>query len=181
MKILIIIDMLNGFCRKGYPLSLPDSTVEIEKYIANRSIDTCQQGGKVIFVCDSHSLTDPEIGAPYPPHCMKDTIEAEIIDELKPLAEKSIVLTKNTLSIFLNTGLEKLLQEFHPTEVEVSGVCTDICDLFAVYELRIRGYNVFVSPNGVLPWRLINKMNILITLKIDLVLRQTNSLLSYCY
>lgn len=151
MKVLIIIDMLNGFCRKGYPLSLPDSTADIEKYIAARITETTKQGGKVIFVCDSHSLTDPEIGNPYPPHCMKGTVEAEIIDELKPLADKSIVLTKNTLSIFLNTGLEKLLQEFKPTEVEVTGVCTDICDLFAVYELRIRGYNVFVSHKGVLP------------------------------
>jgi nicotinamidase-related amidase len=36
-------------------------------------------------------------------------------------------------------------------EIEITGVCTDICDLFAVYELRIRGYNVFVSKQGVLP------------------------------
>lgn len=151
MKVLIIIDMLNGFCRKGYPLSLPDSTADIEKYIYTKIIEIHQQGGKVIFVCDNHSLNDPEIGKPYPPHCMQGTVEAEIIEELKPLAEKSVVLTKNTLSIFLNTGLEKYLQEYKPTEVELTGVCTDICDLFAVYELRIRGYNVFVSQNGVLP------------------------------
>ena len=151
MKVLIIIDLLNGFCRKGYPLSLPDTTADIEKYIATRITETNNQGGKVIFVCDSHSLTDPEIGNPYPPHCMKGTVEAEIIDELKPLADKSIILKKNTLSIFLNTGLEIFLQEFKPTEVEITGVCTDICDLFAVYELRIRGYNVFVSQKGVLP------------------------------
>ncbi|MBK9271927.1 MAG: cysteine hydrolase [Saprospiraceae bacterium] len=151
MKVLIIIDMLKGFCRKGFPLSLPDSTADIENYIASKISETHQQGGKVIFVCDSHSLTDPEIGNPYPPHCMTGTVEAEIIDELKLLADKSIVLTKHTLSIFLNTGLEKYLREFKPTEVELTGVCTDICDLFAVYELRIRGYNVFVSSKGVLP------------------------------
>lgn len=151
MKVLIIIDMLNGFCRGGFPLSLSVSTADIEKYIAAKINETHEQGGKVIFVCDNHSLTDPEIGNPYPPHCMTGTIEAEIIDELKPLADKSIVLTKHTLSIFLNTGLEKYLQEFNPTEVELTGLCTDICDLFAVYELRIRGYNVFVSYQGVLP------------------------------
>ncbi len=151
MKVLIIIDMLNGFCREGFHLSLPDSTADIEKYIATRINETHQHGGKVIFVCDSHSLADPEIGNPYPPHCMKGSIEAEIIQELKPFANKSIILTKKTLSIFLNTGLEKYLQEFKPTEVELTGVCTDICDLFAVYELRIRGYNVFVSSQGVLP------------------------------
>ena len=151
MKILIVIDMLNGFCRKGYPLSLPDSTTGIEKYIASRIEQTFREGGRVIFLCDNHSLTDPEIGNPYPPHCMKGTVEAEIIDKLKPLAEKSIILKKNTLSIFLNTGLDKLLKKFKPTEVEVTGVCTDIVDLFAVYELRIRGYNVYISTEGVLP------------------------------
>jgi nicotinamidase-related amidase len=150
MKILIIIDMLNGFCRKGYPLSLPDSTASIEKYIASRINILTKEGGKVIFICDSHSLADPEIGNPYPPHCMKGTEETEIIDELKPYTKKATVLIKNTLSIFLNTGLEKILKKFKPIEVEVSGVCTDICDLFAVYELRIRGYNVFVSNQGVL-------------------------------
>lgn len=150
MKILIIIDMLNGFCRKGYPLSLPNSTAGIEKYIASRINIFIKKRGKVIFICDSHSLVDPEIGNPYPPHCMKGTEEAEIIDELKPFANTATVLTKNTLSIFLNTGLEKILEELKPIEVEISGVCTDICDLFAAYELRIRGYNVFISNQGVL-------------------------------
>jgi len=151
MKVLIVIDMLNGFCRQGYPLSLPDSTRNIEKYILSKGEEILKENGKVIFVCDSHSMSDPEIGNPYPPHCMKGTVEAEIVDELKPLVNKATVLTKNTLSIFLNTQLEKILKELKPEVAEVSGVCTDICDLFAVYELRIRGYNVFVSPKGVLP------------------------------
>jgi nicotinamidase-related amidase len=151
MKVLIVIDMLKGFCRQGYPLSLPDSTAGIEKYILSKGEEIFKENGKVIFICDSHSMTDPEIGNPYPPHCMKGTVEAEIVDELKPLAGKATVLTKNTLSIFLNTKLEKILEELKPVVVEVSGVCTDICDLFAVYELRIRGYNVFVSNKGVLP------------------------------
>ncbi|MCH8902868.1 MAG: cysteine hydrolase [Bacteroidetes bacterium] len=152
MKVLIVIDMLNGFCRKGYPLSLANTTKPIEIYITNRIKEITVQGGKVIFICDSHSLTDPEIENPYPPHCMTGTIEAEIIDELKPLVDESIALTKNTLSIFLNTGLEDQLRKFKASEVEVTGVCTDICDLFAVYELRIRGYKVFVSSKGVLPF-----------------------------
>ncbi len=150
MKILIIIDMLNGFCRKGYPLSLPASTSDIENYIAARISEVLNENGKVIFVCDSHSPTDPEIGNPYPPHCMEGTIEAEIVDTLKPFADKAIVLKKNTLSIFLNTDLEHILNESKPAQIEVAGVCADICDLFAVYELRIRGYTVSVSQQGVL-------------------------------
>lgn len=150
MKVLLVIDLLNGFCRKGYPLSLPESTAAVEEYAAIRIKQIQQERGKVIFIGDSHSMSDPEIGHPYKPHCLEGTEEAEIVDTLKPLAEKSIVLKKNTLSIFLNTGLDKLLKRFKPSEVEVIGVCTDLSDLFALFELKVRGYNVFISPEGVL-------------------------------
>lgn len=151
MKVLIIIDMLNGFCRKGYPLSLENSTKNIEKYISERIKKTMKEKGNVIFICDSHRMTDPEIGNPYPPHCMEGTEEAKIIDSLIQYTDKSIVLTKHTLSIILDTGLEQILKKLKPKEIEITGVCTDICNLFAVYELRIRSYNVFVSNKGVLP------------------------------
>jgi nicotinamidase/pyrazinamidase len=151
MKTLIIIDMLKGFCRGGYPLSLSQSTQSIEKYIALRIEETFREQGKIIFICDNHTNKDPEIGNPYPSHCIKGTIESEIIDELKPYTAKATVLTKNTLSIFYKTSLDKLLNEYNPLEVEITGVCTDISVLFAVFEMRIRGYNVFVSQHGVLP------------------------------
>jgi len=150
MKILIIIDMLNGFCRKGYPLSLPAPTSGIENYIAARISEVLDENGKVIFACDSHSQADPEIGNPYPPHCMEGSIEAEIVDTLKAFADKAIVLKKSTLSIFLNTGLEKILNELKPAQIEVADVCADISVLFSVYELRIHGYAVHVSQKGVL-------------------------------
>ncbi|MDP1728462.1 MAG: isochorismatase family cysteine hydrolase [Bacteroidota bacterium] len=151
MKVLLVIDLLKGFCRKGYPLSLADSTLVMENYIINRIEKYFAASDKVIFVCDNHSISDPEINNPYPPHCMHGSTESEIVDELESYATKSTVLYKNTLSIFLNTGLEEILKKLKPTEIEVTGVCTEICDLFAVFELRIRGYNVFISSKGVLP------------------------------
>ena len=38
MKVLIVVDMLKGFCRPGYPLSLPQSTGDIEKYILSPNL-----------------------------------------------------------------------------------------------------------------------------------------------
>lgn len=151
MKVLLIIDMLNGFCRKGFPLSLENSTENIEGYISKRIEETIKEKGKVVFICDSHKMTDPEINNPYPPHCMEGSEEAEIVNTLIKYADKSMILKKHTLSIIFNTGLEKILNKLKPTEIEIAGVCTDICDLFAVYELRTRGFNVFVSNQGVLP------------------------------
>jgi nicotinamidase-related amidase len=143
--------MLNGFCREGYPLSLPDYNPNIEIYIKKRIEEFIENGDKVIFVCDNHSHSDPEINNPYPPHCMKGSDEAEIIDSLAEYKKKAIIISKHTLSIMYQTGLEAILQELNPEQIELTGVCTDICDLFAVYELRIRNYNVIVSEQGVLP------------------------------
>lgn len=151
MKILLIIDMLNGFCRKGNPLSLPDSTANIGQEIKSRILSYRENKDSYFFICDSHSLSDPEINNPYPPHCIKGTVEAEIIDSLDQYANKDNTLTKNTLSITYNTKLIERFEELEATEIEITGVCTDICVLFAVYELRIRGYKVTVNSKCVLP------------------------------
>lgn len=158
MKLLIIIDMLNGFCSKRNPLSLPNSTLQIENVIEKRIIDFKENDNKVIFICDSHSLSDLEIDNPYPPHCLANSKEAEIIDSLKKYSNSDNTITKNTLSIILNTQLLERLETIKPIEIEVTGVCTDICVLFAVYELKIRGYNVVVNSNGVLPLKAENQV-----------------------
>ena len=152
MKILIIIDMLNGFCREGYNLSLQEYNADIEIYIKKQIEKYLSNGDKIIFICDNHKLSDPEINDPYPPHCMEGTAEAEIIDTLSDYKNDAYrIIPKHTLSIMYKTELESILQELNPDEIELVGVCTDICDLFAVYELRIRGYKVIVSEQGVLP------------------------------
>ena len=84
---------------------------------------------------------------------MEGTTEAEIINTLSDYKKNAIILHKHTLSIMYQTGLEPILQGLNPDEIELVGVCTDICDVFAVYELRIRGYKVTVSEQGVLPFK----------------------------
>lgn len=148
--VLIVVDMINGFCRKGYALSLKQDTSHIEEYISSRATKVLNNGGKIIFCCDSHTSDAPELKQ-YPPHCMKGSVECEIVDTLKPFIKESKVVLKNTLSIFYKTNLDKILNKIRPKRIEIVGVCTDICDLFAVYELRNRGYEVFVSYEGVLP------------------------------
>lgn len=172
MKVLIIIDMLIGFCRKENPLSLPDSTEEIENEIQSRIITYQNNLDKYFFIHDSHTSDDPEINDPYPPHCMQGTDEAKIVNTLEKYAIIDNTITKNTLSITYNTDLIARLEDLNPTEIEITGVCTDICVLFAVYELRIRGYKVIVNAKGVLPLKSENQefflkyMNELLSAKI---------------
>ena len=83
----------------------------------------------------------------FPPHCIEGSGEEEIVDELKEFAERSIVLRKRRYSGFFGTDLERILAEMAPDLVEVVGVCTDICVLHTVADLRNRDYPVAVHSD----------------------------------
>jgi len=148
MDVLIIIDMLNGFCRNGYPLSLPKSTTKVEEYIKDLIINFDYNNNKYFFLCDNHSVNSTEFKQ-YPVHCLKDSIEAEIVDTLIDFSNNKNIVYKDTLSIFYNTKLELELKSLDIENIHLTGVLTDICVLFAAYEFRNRGYNVFIHKKGV--------------------------------
>lgn len=147
MKLFLIIDMLNGFCRSGYPLSLTETADKIEKYIKKQIESYHKNNDQIIFICDSHSINAIEFKQ-YPPHCIKGTEEADIVDSLAEYSNKENVLYKNTLSVFYKTRLETFLKIIKPDEVHIVGVLTNICILFAAYEFRTRGFKTFVHKNG---------------------------------
>ncbi len=148
MELLIIIDMLNGFCRKGHPLSLTPSTLSTENYISNLILDFQKKKYGYLFLCDNHTMDAPEFKQ-YPPHCLKGTKEAEIIDSLIEFSNVDNVIYKNTLSIFYETDLEKRLNILNPKSIHLTGVLTDICILFAAYEFRNMGYDTFIHKQGI--------------------------------
>ena len=75
-KILIVVDMINGFVEEGAMADKYISHIipEIEKLI--------QENKEVIFIKDCHNKDCAEFKS-YPEHCIKGTKEAEIVDELK--------------------------------------------------------------------------------------------------
>ena len=146
--LLIAVDMLRGFCEEGYPLYCGQPGRDIIPVVRERVLAYREAGSPVIFLCDNHAEDDPEFEL-YPPHCIAGTAESEIIPELREFAEQAIVLPKTTLSCLLNTGLEERLAQLRPQRVELVGVCTNICILFAAYELRIRGIAVTVPRAAV--------------------------------
>ena len=54
------------------------------------------------------------------------------------------MVRKTTFSGFHRTELDAVLERLAPEVVEVAGVCTDICVLHTVADLRARGYDVLV-------------------------------------
>jgi nicotinamidase-related amidase len=146
-RALLVIDMLNGFLEPDGSLYCGDAAREIIPYVRQRIEEYEGQGEPVIFLCDRHAEDDPEFDL-YPAHCVRGTPEAEIVDEL-PVPEDAHVVDKTTLSPFYGTRLDEVLGEIGPDVVEVVGVCTNICILYAAMDLKVREYDVRVPRKGV--------------------------------
>jgi nicotinamidase/pyrazinamidase len=140
-KSILVIDMLNGFCREGNLASarLDSITGRLRTYLLQQQ----EEGAHIVFLTDTHTADDPEF-AMFPVHCVEGSGEDEIVPELTGIAARGTVVRKATFSGFRGTALDEVLTRLAPDVVEVTGVCTDICVLHTVYDLRLRGYRVVV-------------------------------------
>jgi nicotinamidase/pyrazinamidase len=143
---VIVVDMLNGFCRFGN-LASPrlDSVTERIRSHLEREVEG---GADLVFLADTHAPDDPEF-AMFPPHCVEGSGEEEIVPELAALAEGGHVVRKRRYSGFYGTELDEVLRRLRPDVVEVVGVCTDICVMHTVAGLRDRDYEVVVRADMV--------------------------------
>jgi nicotinamidase-related amidase len=145
---LLVIDMLNDFVLAGAPLEVPD-TRGIVKNI-RRDIDRARsEGGPVIYVCDTHEPDDKEFSKfGWPPHAVKGTRGAQVIDELKP-SPGDIVIQKNTYSGFYGTTLDETLKRLGVDAIRLTGCVTHICVMFTASDAVLRDYKVTVVEDGV--------------------------------
>jgi nicotinamidase-related amidase len=138
---VIVIDMLVGFCKHGNLFS-PRYAPLIPR-LARHLAEAEAAGAQVVFLADTHVVDDPEFRM-FPPHCVEGSGEEVVVPELAGFVERGTLVRKRTFSGFRGTALDDVLRGLAPTRVEVAGVCTDICVLYAVYDLRMRGYDVVV-------------------------------------
>ncbi len=134
-KILFVVDMVKGFCNFGNLAS--KKIASIISNIANH----CKKNKNVdnIFLCDAHSENDIEMNV-YPIHCLKDSNESEIVDELKSFCQKRV--DKNTTNSFFAID-KKCLQKYD--EFEIVGCCSDICIL--QFALSLKTYLNSINQN----------------------------------
>ncbi len=146
-RALLVVDMLNGFLDPEGSLYCGDAAREMIPYVRRRIRACDRRGDPVVFACDRHRPDDPEFEQ-WDPHCVEGTWEAQIIPEL-PVPDESLVVAKATINPFFETRLDEVLAELGTETVEVVGVCTNICVLYAAMELRVRTYEVRVPRKGV--------------------------------
>lgn len=141
---LLVIDMLNDFLLDGAPLQVPGGKDVIP--CIREQIDKARQNGlPILYPCDAHAQDDPEFKI-WPPHAVKGTKGAEIVDELKP-ASSDIYIPKTKYNSFYRTDLEQRLESLRVEKLIVTGVVTEICILYTSADAIMRGYEVEV-PDG---------------------------------
>jgi len=147
MKALLVIDMLKDFLNKDGALYCGDESRKILPLIKEKIEQFHRKGDLVVFICDSHDPDDLEFRL-FPRHCVSGTSGAEVIDEL-PLGKQDFIVKKTRYSAFYKTKLDEILKKNKVSEVYVVGVCTSICVMDTVGDLRNRDYPVTVYKDGV--------------------------------
>lgn len=147
MKALLVIDMLKDFINEDGALFCGRSSRKIIPFVRRKIEEFHKKRNLVIFICDSHDENDLEFKI-FPRHSVKGTRGAQIIDEL-PVGKKDVIVKKTRYSAFFNTNLDRILKKNKITEVHVVGVCTSICVMDTVGDLRNRDYKVLVYKKGV--------------------------------
>ncbi|MBI5118951.1 cysteine hydrolase [Candidatus Poribacteria bacterium] len=143
----IIIDVLVDFIDKRGTLYCGPTAEKIVPFIREKVEHARQAGDLVIYMTDNHKIDDKEFRM-FPRHAVKGTPGAQIIPDLRP-QRGDIVIPKPTLSCFYKTKLDEVLARHKVKHVNALGVCTSICVMDMVGELRNRGYAVRVYKKGV--------------------------------
>lgn len=126
---LIVVDMVNGFAKKG---DLADPKI---RDVVPRQIELIKEakanGYLIVFIKDTHKEDSVEHkrfnGGK---HCVENSGEELVIDELKEYEdlEDTISIPKNSTSYMEAPEFRELISEATNIErVDVVGCCTDIC------------------------------------------------------
>ncbi|HHT9155266.1 MAG TPA: cysteine hydrolase family protein [Candidatus Tripitaka sp. YC43] len=138
--------MLNEFIKTGAPLEVPKARGIIRNI--RRELEKARRAGiPVIYCCDRHEPRDREFEV-WPPHAVRGTQGAEIIEELRPTKGEPVV-AKKTYSAFYRTSLEKTLKRLGVKHLILTGVVTNICILYTAVDAYMRGYEITVPEDCV--------------------------------
>lgn len=147
MRALLIIDMLNDFIKPEGALYIGPAAERVVPAIRERLEHFRKQGRPVIYICDRHLQSDLEFDM-FPPHCLEGDVGAHVIDELVPRTGERLI-HKRRYSAFFGTDLDLTLRELGVSELELTGVVTNICVLYTAADARMLNYRVFASASAV--------------------------------
>ncbi|MDQ6963454.1 MAG: isochorismatase family cysteine hydrolase [Mariprofundales bacterium] len=105
-----------------------------------------EEGVPVVYLQDAHHPDDRELTV-WGEHAMEGSRGSQIIDELRPAGEDTVI-KKRHFSGFVNTNLEEVLRRKNASHLVFTGVSTDICVQNNVAEAYFRGFDTTVVEDA---------------------------------
>ena len=122
-KILVVIDMQNDFIDGA--LGTGEAQAMLPRLVAKLERET---DAVLVFTQDTHGVDylETQEGKNLPvPHCIKPEKGWEIAPSLKPFVEQAAAVVEKPT--FGSLELPKVIAGLEPDEIELVGLCTDIC------------------------------------------------------
>ena len=150
MKALIVVDMQNDFVTGSLGSEQAEAIVPAVK---QKVAEFEERGDVFVFTRDTHDANylDTFEGKNLPvEHCIKATEGWEIVDDLQPLAkEANAIINKPTFGSFgLLDFLEPYVESGEVTEIELCGLCTDICVVSNTLLLRAKFHETPITVDA---------------------------------
>jgi ureidoacrylate peracid hydrolase len=141
---LLVIDMLNEFCKPGGRMVLPGYEALLPPQRAMIAAARAH-GIPVFWVIQCH---DPRLRRDREllkrgEHCLIGSWGAEVIDDLAP-HEDDFRVYKHRYSAFFQTDLDLTLKDMECDQLIVMGLVTNICVRSTVHDAFFQGYEVVV-------------------------------------
>jgi len=146
MKIFYAVDCQKDFINKDGRLSVPgamDIKSNIERWCRFSKYSQSPLWASV----DWHDLNDVEFNK-FPPHCIKGTKGAELIDEVAKF--NPTIIPKLTYDVFAEPFVGRLLDFHEVDEVVVFGVVTEICVAAAIEGFLQQNIKVSLATDAIM-------------------------------
>lgn len=145
---LVIVDMINEFCKPGGKMVLPGYEALIPRQQA--LIDAARHAGMpVVYVIDSHrrGMRQDREFLKRTPHGEEQTWATEVVEEIAP-GDEDFTVVKHRYSAFYQTDMDLLLRDMKIDQLVVCGVVTNICVRSTVHDAFFNGYDVIVPHDA---------------------------------
>ncbi|MDU6114558.1 MAG: isochorismatase family cysteine hydrolase [Paeniclostridium sordellii] len=150
---LFIIDMNNGFAKKGALYS--DRVEALINPITNLAKILEAKNCEIIAFTDSHNKDSIELRS-YPTHCLENDYESKIVDEISTIKNLKVIPKNSTNGFFC---LED--KKFKNIDnIIVVGDCTDICIYQFVVTLKSYFNQNNIDKNIIVPMNLVDTYHI---------------------
>ena len=150
---LFIIDMNNGFAKKGALYS--DRVEALINPITNLAKILEAKNCEIIAFTDSHNKDSIELRS-YPTHCLENDYESKIVDEISTIKNLKVIPKNSTNGFFC-------LEDKNFKNIDniiVVGDCTDICIYQFVVTLKAYFNQNNIDKNIIVPMNLVDTYHI---------------------